>query len=468
MEKDLRMDDVNIFVKVGLRPYVAIGIFICMLSQNFIGTAFGTALPTMIADMGITQFNLIGLLFTAGILVSAIFTPMAANLSKRIGRKKLFMSGALINFATIAVMYFTKTLMMMIVVRAVQGLGGAFIFATGLSLIGDVFPSDQRAKWLSGYGVITSIGSLGGPVLAGLLVDNYNWRYIFIIAAIVAVVGTIMVLRTLPKDEYDDEKSDAFDYLGSVFLGASLVLILGICITGGTFFPWNSGTTYGLALVGIILFVLFIQNEKKAVNPIFPLTMLKYNAFNVSFLAVLLNTLATMALTTYLPSFVQVVLGKSATASGAVMAAVAIVSLIFGPLVGQITARKGNNKVFTLISTIIVIGASFGYSVINSESNFIIVWIIAILLGCSLGVTQFIFTSIVQNGVESKDIALGTGGIQLGVTVGAMLGIAITGIIMAQYPDFNQSLPFMFKMCGSISVVTLIVLLFLKEEVKTA
>lgn len=80
-------------------------------------------------------------MFTTGILVSAIFTLMAANLSKRIGRRRLFITGAIINIVTIVGMYFSTTLINMIIARAIQGFGGAFIFATGLTLIGDVFPS---------------------------------------------------------------------------------------------------------------------------------------------------------------------------------------------------------------------------------------------------------------------------------------------------------------------------------------
>jgi MFS family permease len=458
--------DVNIYVKEKLRPFIAIGIFISMLAQNFISTAFGTALPAMIVDLGITRYNFIGMLFMIGILVSAIFTPMAANLSKKIGRKKLFLTGAYINLIAIALMYFAKSLFPMIGFRALQGLGGAFVFATGLSLIGDVFPSEERAKWLSGYGVITSIGSLGGPVLAGLLVDYFNWRYIFIVGIAIGIVGILMVVRSLPKDEYDETAVAKFDYPGSILLGLSFILILGVCITGGTFFQWASTTTAVLVFAGLALLLMFVKVERKSEVPMFPMTMFKYNAFTISFVAVMINTMGAMAVTTYLPTFIQAVMLKSATSAGSLMAALALVSLVTGPLVGQISARTGKYKIFTIFSTVIMIGIPFMLAGLTAETQIYLPWIAVIVLGASLGVTQFIFTAIVQNGVKSEDIALATGGIQLGVTVGAMLGIAFTGIMMTQMPDLAVSLPFMFRFSGGISVITLIAVFMLKENTK--
>ncbi|MPW26551.1 MFS transporter [Alkalibaculum sp. M08DMB] len=459
------LENVNIEVKASLRALVAIGIFICMLSNNFIGTAFGTALPKMLESLAVTQMNFIGLLFTLSILVTAVFTPMAANISKRIGRKKLFLIGSIINVISIILMYFSSTLFTMIASRGLQGFGSAFIFATGLSLIGDVFPASQRAKWLSGYGVITSVGSLGGPLIAGLLVDYYNWRSIFLIAILVGLIGTFMVSYSLPKDIVTNEDvKSKFDYLGSLTFGLSLAFILGVCITGGTFFQWMSVTTFLLIGVGLILLLAFIKIEKNSTSPILPLEMFKYNVFTICVICVCLNTIATMAVTTYLPYFIQAVMLKSATVSGSMVATLSLLSMILGPIIGQIVARTGKFKFMTILATVFVAVPSLVISTFSPTTTLLYAWVVIASIGINSGITQFIYTAAVQNGVPNNKISLATGGTQLGVVIGAMLGIAFTGIIMTSMPDLSISLPFMFRFSAIVAIIGGILLLFLKES----
>ncbi len=459
-------ETVNIQVKQNLRIVVAVGIFICMFSSNFIGTAFGTTLVTMVKDLKHVTSSAVGLLFTANILMVAIFTPIAANLGNKIGKGRLFYLGALVNIISLVMMFFCHSLVTLVMGRALQGLGGAFIFATGLTLIGDIFPPSERAKWLSGYSIITAAGSSLGPLLAGLMVDFYDWRGIFLIDIPIGVLGLIMVFIALPRIPASDGQGVSFDYLGSLFFGLALVLILGICITGGSLFPWAGLTTAALLVTSIILFVFFIIIEKRAASPILPLDMFRYNVFMVGILCGLLSTLASMIIATYLPTYIQAVMGQTAMLSGTVMSVMAVVSMVIAPVAGQIVAKTGKIKCLTSVSLLCLTVPAFILSMLTPSTNITILFVVAGIIGVASPVIGFVFQVAVQNGLPRDKTALGTGGIQLGTIVGAMLGIAFTGIVMQIIPEVQSSLPFMFRISGIVSIAAILVLLFLKEGKK--
>ena len=298
----------------------------------FMSSAINIALPSIGREFGL-EAGLLGWVATSFLLAAAVFLVPFGKLADMSGRKKIFGWGvavyALASFLSAAAPSGT----LLIVFRAVQGLGGAMMFSTAMALLTSVYPPGERGKALGINTAATYVGLSFGPFAGGLLTQSFGWRSIFLFNGVLGTVLIALVLMTL-KGEWAEDKKEKFDFGGSIVFGLSLLSLM----YGFSLLPRPAGLW--LVLAGIAAGVFFVLWESKNPAPVLNIGLFRKNTvFAYSNLAALINYSATFA-TTFLASlYLQYVKGMSPREAGFVLVVQPVIMAVFSPLTGRLSDR---------------------------------------------------------------------------------------------------------------------------------
>jgi len=298
----------------------------------FMSSAINIALPSIGREFGL-EAGLLGWVATSFLLAAAVFLVPFGKLADMSGRKKIFGWGvavyALASFLSAAAPSGT----LLIVFRAVQGLGGAMMFSTAMALLTSVYPPGERGKALGINTAATYVGLSFGPFAGGLLTQSFGWRSIFLFNGVLGTVLIALVLMTL-KGEWAEDKKEKFDFGGSIVFGLSLLSLM----YGFSLLPRPAGLW--LVLTGIGAGVFFVLWESKNPAPVLNIGLFRKNTvFAYSNLAALINYSATFA-TTFLASlYLQYVKGMSPREAGFVLVVQPVIMAVFSPLTGRLSDR---------------------------------------------------------------------------------------------------------------------------------
>src|SRR3954452_5620472 len=246
----------------GERIIVTVGVMMAVLLQVLDTTIANVALPHMQASLSATQDS-INWVLTSYIVASAIALPISGWLADKVGRKRLLLISVAL-FTAASVLCATATsLTEMVLFRALQGVGGAFIVPLAQATLFDINPRDKQGQAMALFGGGVMIGPILGPVLGGWLTDNYNWRWVFLVNLPVGVVCALLMARYMPKTETHDRKFDMFGFaLLAIALGA-----LQFCLDRGEqndwFASWETLTEAGLAIGAGWMFVVHMITAKE-------------------------------------------------------------------------------------------------------------------------------------------------------------------------------------------------------------
>ncbi len=323
----------------GERLIVTIGVMMAVLLQVLDTTIANVALPHMQASLSASQ-DTINWVLTSYIVASAIALPISGWLADRVGRKRLLLISVAL-FTVASVLCATATsLTEMVVFRAFQGVGGAFIVPLAQATLFDINPREKHGQAMALFGGGVMIGPILGPVLGGWLTDNYNWRWVFLVNLPVGVICALLMARFMPKAEQHDRK---FDLFGFALLGIALAA-LQLFLDRGEQKDWLSNweiiVELGVAIGATWMFVVHIVTSK---HPLFERSMFADRNFatGLAFMAVTgVLLLAGLAL---LPPLLQNMYGYSVLQSGFLTAprgvGTLISMLLAGRLVGKVDSR---------------------------------------------------------------------------------------------------------------------------------
>ena len=323
----------------GERLIVTIGVMMAVLLQVLDTTIANVALPHMQASLSASQ-DTINWVLTSYIVASAIALPISGWLADKVGRKRLLLI-SVVMFTVASVLCATATsLTEMVLFRAFQGVGGAFIVPLAQATLFDINPREKHGQAMALFGGGVMIGPILGPVLGGWLTDNYNWRWVFLVNLPVGVTCALLMARFMPKTEKLDRRFDLFGFaLLAIALGA-LQLLLDRGEQKDWLSSWEILIELGLAIAASWMFVVHIVTSK---HPLFERSMLADRNFatGLAFMAVTgVLLLAGLAL---LPPLLQNMYGYSVLQSGFLTAprgvGTLISMLLAGRLVGKIDSR---------------------------------------------------------------------------------------------------------------------------------
>jgi EmrB/QacA subfamily drug resistance transporter len=406
---------------------VFVGLMLVLLMAALDQTIVSTALPTIVGDLG--GLSHISWVVTAYLLAQTAVTPVYGKLGDLYGRKIVLQVALVVFLIGSALCGAAENMTELILFRGLQGLGGGGLMVGTMAAIGDVVPPRDRGRYQGIFGAVFGLASVIGPLLGGLFTTSISWRAIFYVNLPIGVIAFGVLAATLPSRR--DQAHHRIDYLGAGLLAAGLGTVVLLCTLGGTTYAWDSPTIIGLGVGAILLLVAFVLVEQRAAEPVLPPRLFRDRVFSVTSAIGLVVGFALFGSVTYLPLFLQVVLGASPTGSG-----LQILPLMGGLLItsissGQLISRTGRYKPFPIAGTAIMVVGLGLLSTMTPQTTRLAASLFMFVLGLGLGLVMQVLVLAVQNAVDYKDLGVATSGATLFRSIGGSVGTAVLGSIFS-------------------------------------
>ncbi|MGP1482362.1 MDR family MFS transporter [Actinomyces naeslundii] len=386
-------------------------------------TIVGTALPTIVGDLGGAAH--MAWVLTAYTLAITVAMPVYGKLGDLVGRKNLFLVAIALFLIGSALCGTADTMTQLIIYRFIQGLGGGGLMISSQAITGDLIPPRVRGTYMAPMGAMFGIASILGPIIGGWLTDSVSWRWTFWInlpLGVLAFVAIAIVLR-LPSHRL----TSPIDWWGLAFMDAGAVAIVLMATWGGNQYAWTSPVIIGLGTAGLICWGLFAYVETRAADPILPWSILTNRTFIVSTAVGMLAMGGMIGVMSYLPTYLQMVYGYSATASGLLLVPITIGMLVSSILSGILVSRTDRYKIYPVLGPLVAAGASFWLSRLTTTSP---VWQISaatFFMGAGIGMFFQLLVTVVQNAIEARHLGTATSGNNFFREVGVSLGASLIG-----------------------------------------
>jgi EmrB/QacA subfamily drug resistance transporter len=408
------------------------GLMVALLLAALDQTIVATALPRVVSDLGgLSQYSWV---FTAYMLATTVTVPLYGKLGDVYGRRPLFVVAITIFLVGSALCGLAQNMTELVVFRAVQGVGAGGLFPLALAVVGNIVPPRDRGRYQGLIGAVFAASSIIGPLVGGFIVDNTTWRWIFYVNLPVGGLALVVILATMPR-RAASEVEHSIDWLGAAVLAAGTsALLLGL-VWGGRDYAWSSPQVIGAIAAAIVLLAVFGLVERRVREPILPFDLLRNRIVAGSVACMALVGAAMFGTISYVPLFVQGVIGTSATSSGVVLTPLMLGAVTASVLSGQWVSPSGRTRPNALVGPI-VLGAGMlllwrmGVNTTNAQAARNMV-----LTGIGLGLMMQVFVISVQNSVPRAAMGSATALTQFGRSIGSTLGVTLMGVIV------NQGLP---------------------------
>lgn len=415
------------------RKFITLSLLIATFLAAIEGTIVSTATAAIASDL--RGVSLVNWIFAIYLLLMTVATPIFGKISDLYGRRLVFTFGAVIFLLGSMLCGVAQTMMQLIWFRALQGLGAGAFMPMTVTIVGDVFPFQERAKVMGLFSAIWGISGVIAPLIGGVLVDQLSWRWVFYINLPFGLISLLM-LWIYYKENTNQKKREKIDFKGIVTFTVSITTFLLAVLTGGTVFPWFSMSIIGLFLVSVLFFLLFLYIETQVSNPMLPLSIFKIPfIFNANVIGFLLSMIL-IGVTIYIPIWVQGLYGLGATGAGMVLAPLSVAWVIGSNTVGALLIKWGPRKTM-FIGLILLFSGTFGLSVLDKTSS---PWLLALLMfivGLGFGFSMTVVIVLGQSGIENnlRGIATATNTFlrTLGQTVGAAIYGAFFNYLVLRY-----------------------------------
>jgi EmrB/QacA subfamily drug resistance transporter len=298
----------------------------------FTSSSVNIALPSIGTQLSLNAVAL-SWVATAYLLAAAAFLIPFGRIADIYGRKKIFRLGIIIDAIASILCVTSSSGELLIVFRALQGVGGAMIFGTGIAILTSVFPANERGRALGISTAAVYTGLSAGPLVGGFLTGHFGWRSIFFLNAFLGLVIIVVVFWKL-KGEWAEAKGESFDYVGSIIYSLALVAVFyAFSVLPALWGIW-------LIIIGVIGLAAFVWWETRQKQPVLNISFFRNNTvFAFSNLAALINYSATFAVAFLLSLYLQYVKGFSPEHAGLILIAQPVVMVIFSPIAGSLSDR---------------------------------------------------------------------------------------------------------------------------------
>jgi len=408
------------------------GTMLALLLAALDQTIVGTAIPRIVADLN--GLDRLAWVTTAYLVTSTTMVPIAGKLGDLFGRKPFLLVG-MVGFVIVSAFCgLAPNMTFLIVARGAQGFFGGILFATVFTVIGDLFPPEQRGRLQGLFGAVFGLSSVVGPTAGGWITDHWGWRWVFEVNIPVGILAVSVVLLGLPYVRSKASWRD-IDFGGAASLAAGVVpLLVALSITRDH--AWTSPEVLGLLAFAAAMLAVFVWTEYRAEHPIVPLELFKNPTFSVSMIVGFLTAFGMFGSILFTPLVFQGVLGISATNSGALITPMMFGLLGASTLTGFVMRRIKYYRYLGTIGTAVMILGMWLLSQVTPASPEWHVVADLIVIGTGLGVTFPLYLTAVQVALPRKYLGVASSQIQFWRNLGGTVGSSILGAVLAnRLPD---------------------------------
>ena len=440
----------NLFANVDpkVRTVTMIGLTFAMMVACFDGTIVGTCAPIIVQDLNGSK--LYAWMTTAYLLCETIVIPIAGKMSDRFGRKPLFLIGLTIFTLGSICAGMSTSMVMLIICRGFQGLGGGILIPVAIASVGDFYNETERGRIQGILGAVFGIGSAIGPLIGGYIAEYANWRWCFYVSVPFAIIAYSLTIKKFPQLAVDPAKLKKIDYAGISVLILFLADLLLLLQFGGDKFEWVSLESLAMAVVAIALLAVFVFLEFRADDPVLAPRLFRNRTVVAAMIFMALFGLGMMGAMTYASYFNIAIFGLTTLEAGkvslAMVAGMSITAMSSGALV-----NKTGYKPWLLAGPIITFLALYWmsmltYEYVNNGVTVQLLWMTLgdaflhmmvglFVLGFGLGCMASVVMIAVQNISKPEEMGMTTSSVNLLRSIGATAGAAIFALLISSRID---------------------------------
>jgi EmrB/QacA subfamily drug resistance transporter len=408
------------------RNLAVTGVMLVIFLFAIDATIVSTSMPTIVARLG--GLELYSWVFSIYMLTSALTTPLFGKLADLFSHRRLMLIGIAIFVLGSTLCGAAQSMEMLVLFRAVQGLGGGAIYALAFIVVGVLFPPEQRAKMQGIISSIWGISSILGPLAGGLIVEHTSWRWVFFVNLPITAISVGLIFVGL-KQEQPERHVPKLDLLGATILLLGLMLMFyALSHSAHDRQPLNAELLSLLAL-SVVVLIVFYFIERRADEPIIPLDLFTLSLYRTSTIIAALAAMGVFGAISYLPLYLQGVLGMSASGAGMIL-----LLLSLGWTAGSLLAGHGINRLGYRGITgagMFCMAIGFGVFVVTSEPvGLVLVLLASSLIGVGMGMANLTTLVAAQSAVPVRRIGVATSTLMLFRTFGGAFCISLMGTVL--------------------------------------
>ncbi|MDY3679319.1 MAG: MDR family MFS transporter [Actinomyces urogenitalis] len=397
--------------------------FLSALDQTIVGTA----LPTIVGDLGGASH--MAWIVTAYTLAVTVAMPIYGKLGDLVGRKNLFLIAIALFLIGSALCGTASTMGQLIAWRALQGLGGGGLMISSQAITGDLIPPRVRGTYMAPMGAMFGIASILGPIVGGWLTDSVSWHWVFWVNLPLGVVAWIAVWAVLKLPVHKLQAK--IDWVGLALMNLGAVLIVLVATFGGNELEWTSPTLIAMVVVAALSWLALPIVERRASEPILPMSVLMNRTFILTTVQGMLAMGGMVGASLYLPTYLQMSYGYSATVSGLLLVPMTLGMLGGGIVSGILVTRTGRYRVYPIVGPLIAAAGLWWMSTFKVDTPVWQVSAATFVMGAGIGVFFQLLVTLVQNDVSPRNLGTATSGNNFFREVAVSLGASLIGVAFA-------------------------------------
>ncbi|HUG33895.1 MAG TPA: MDR family MFS transporter [Anaerolineales bacterium] len=408
---------------------VTMGVMLSLFLASMESTVVATAMPTIVGQLGgLEHYSWV---FSAFMLASTTTVPLYGKLSDIYGRRNIYVIAMALFLIGSILCGLAETLTQLILARALQGIGAGGIMPLAFILIGEMFSLEQRTKMQGVFSGVWGVSSIAGPLLGGFIVDQLSWHWIFYINVIPGLLAGALVAFAW-KDQARASERPAVDYTGAFLLTAGVIMLLLGLMELGTSRGWI------LLAAALAFFLILIVVERRAADPILPIPLFRDSLFSTAVAHGLFTGWAVFGTISFIPLFVQSVLGANATQAGITVTPM-LLGWVGASIFGTRILLKVGYRRLSLIGTAVFVVGAYLLAFASAGSGQILVMAFVTLMGAGMGLSIPAFVIAVQTTAERRHLGTATSMLQFSRSMGGTLGVSVMGAALSARLASNLS-----------------------------